>query len=389
MKFLIVLSAIAAMAASLSIPRAAPACTSDHFVEGVYVNGTVSMGGDPLTPFDAPMLSEFNTSATEDWSFDSVSADGLSGFGVTVSRGNIVGHVSAQRIIFMAVWPNGTHYMNSFWAHESTVTSCPGKVIGSWYTAGVMNVTFEATEDYKYALVTIDTPEVKGTYAITSMTPPVYPNGMVYPDSRGDPLFAPGMYWVENVPVGTVEVNVTMQGTPMVYSGIGGRERNWNSRPWAEISQSWDMARASVGPFSLLSWRYISNVDNQTYFNMVLMKEGRVIFRTQQFGMQDSEESEHSYATLTHRLDGPVHLSSDPASPNPVTPSTFSGYTFEMVGHGARDKYRFDLDFTQTLYWFPAGKFAHIGGFLGNVTGGQVGGKQYTGLSVGNAQELW
>jgi len=91
---------------------------------------------------------------------------------------------------------------------------------------------WESTIDFKDTIVTVNTPNVKGTIRMKSVTPPLYPNGLVYPNPGGNTLFGPMLYWVENVPVGTVEANLTIKGTPFVLSGIGGRERNWLSLGW-------------------------------------------------------------------------------------------------------------------------------------------------------------
>ncbi len=381
MKLLLVLLGPIPLIYSLALQSYPTTCSTSKVLNGVLVNGSVPMGGNPLTPFDSPMLSTFNSTSVEDWSFDGVSSDSQSGLSITLSRGTTTGHPAAQRAILAIAWPDGTHYINLTYFDESTITICPGTVTGTWKNnSSGDSWTFQASDDYTHTLVTIDSAAVKGTYKLTSVSPPMYPNGLQYPNKKGNPLFAPLLYWVENVPVGIVVANITINGVPLIFNGIGGRERNWNSKPWGEISSSWDMARGSVGPYTFIAWSYISNIDQKTYFSMVLMKLGKVIFTTQVGG---NETITKKSGVINSKTDGNVHLSS-PGMAN----SKSTGYIFEMVTPGTGERWKFEIDFTKSVYWFPASKTANIGGFVGNVSGGLVGGKQYVGLSSGNLQEL-
>ncbi len=185
-------------------------------------------------------------------------------------------------------------------------------MVGTWRNATRAHSAtwrFEASDDYKHTLLIIDSPGIKGTYRLTSMTPPLYPNGLKYPNAQGNPLFAPLLYWVENVPVGIVEANITIDGTPFEFHGIGGRERNWNSKPWGEISGRWNMARGLVGPYAFIIWEYLSKVDGKAYFSAVLTEKGKVVLKTQ---LNVDGGAGDSFATIEVKTQGPVHLSSQP-----------------------------------------------------------------------------
>ncbi len=107
---------------------------------------------------------------------------------------------------------------------------------------------------------------------------------------------------------------------------------------------------------------------------------GKVIFKTQIGG---NETSAKRYGVISSKTDGIVNL----FSPG-MTNSRSTGYSFEMVTLGTGERWKFEIDFTKSVYWFPASKTASIGGSVGSVSGGLVGGKQYVGLSSGNLQEL-
>jgi hypothetical protein len=379
------ISVVLAISASARSTR----CTSSLALDGVYANGEVDMGGDPLTHFDAPQVSVFNASAIEDWSFDGVSHDGSAGMSFFFSRGTVVGHVAAQRLFLSVVWPNGTRYMESVFVDVSDVRQCRGSTTARWTndTSGV-RWAFTSALDYSDTVVTIESPMVKGTYTIKALTPAVYPNGLEYPSADGDPLFAPGLYWEETVPVGAVEADLSIRGTPFTLSGYGGREKNWNAGAWADISLDWDMVRGAVGPYAFIVWRYASQADGNTYFSMVLFEDSRVVFRTSRLGASNAE-AERSHGVVTHTDTGSVHLASAPgAGVQSLPESRFSGYVLDFVSPETKQRWRFAVDFTRTVYWFPASPTLRIGGFVGSVTGGLVGGEKYTGLASGSTQEV-
>lgn len=374
-----ILTLLLASAVAATAVHSNASCSTNTQIQRTYVNGSVDMTSNPLTPFDASMVSPFNLTAGEDWSFEGVADDGQAGMAITFSRGTVAKSALAQRILLAVTWPNGTTYLNNIFANLSTITQCEKSTIGSWYDgASGTNWTFEASNDYSYTRVVIDSTDIKGTYTLTALAPAIYPNGLKYPNDYGNPLFAPYLYWVENTPVGTVRANLTINGTPFIINGIGGRERNWNSYGWADLSISWNMARAAVGPYTLIAWKYVSKVDNGTYFSSVLMEGKEVVFRTQNLeatGMSD-------YGSFDWKTNGTVHLSADG-----LPSSTFSGFTLDMISPKSGNNWKFDIDFTKTVYWFKAGSAAVVGGFAGKVTGGKVSGEQYAGLASGNAQE--
>ncbi|CAH0055619.1 unnamed protein product [Clonostachys solani] len=358
-------------------------CVNYPAIDGDIVHGDVELIDDPLRNFDSMMIPVYNDSAIEDWSHDAVSADGLTGLAFTSSRGSIGGIPGAQRVFLSVVWPNGTRYMENAFTEESNIESCPDKTIARWFnTTADLEWKFDYTTNFKHTLVTIKSPTVTGTIKMKSLVPPLYPNGLEFPNSNGNTLFAPLLYWVESVPAGTVEANLTILDTPFTLKGFGGRERNWLPLSWADTSASWDMMRGVVGPYRYIGWVHQSKI-NGTQYSMVLLEGEKVVFRTQSLTPSDKE----SWGTITKTYNGTVHLASSPNDTVKLPESTFSGYTIEMVSPLTGKHWKFNVAFTQTVYWFRAGRSALIGGFTANAKGGLVGGCQYSGLSSGNAQE--
>lgn len=145
------------------------------------------------------------------------------------------------------------------------------------------------------------------------------------------------------------------------------------------------MIRGAAGPYRFLGWTHDSKIGG-TQFTMVLFKNEKVIFRTQ--NLKPSELGNDTWGSVTLTNTGPVHLASPPDAAVKLPESRFSGYLIDMVSPATGEHWQFDIEFTQSVYWFPVGPAAQTGGYAANVTGGLVGGCQYKGLSSGNTQEL-
>lgn len=337
---------------SLSAVVLGTRCNNDPATDGIITEGPVEMIDDPLRNFDAIMIPVYNESAIEDWSHDAVSKDGSTGLAFTSSRGSIGGVPGAQRLFLAAVWPNGTRYMENTFTEASNIEACPDKTTARWFnTTGALDWTFEYSTDFQDTLVTINSPTIKGSIKMKALVPPLYPNGLEYPNPAGNPLFAPWLYWVENVPTGVIEANLTILDTPFTLNGYGGRERNWLSRSWADTSTSWDMMRGVVGPYRYIGWMHQSKVTG-SQFSMVLLKNEKVVFRTERSEPSNSDP----WASIIQTADGPFRLASGPDDEVTLPNSTFTGYTLEMV--------------------------APESGVIGNLTWTSL--RQFTGLQLGS-----
>jgi hypothetical protein len=359
-------------------------CLKHKCLAGRFVDGPAKMSVDPLVAFDSPMVSVFNSTVSENWSFDAVSHDGRASIVVYLTRGTVANNVGAQRGLISVSWANGTRYMENAFMNMSTLTTCPKSTSGLW-TNNARNVSwgFTASTDFKKSVITIKSSTINGTFTLKNRGPPIYPGGLVYPNAKASVMFAPEMYWQEQFPVADAEVNLDIRGTPFVLSGVGGRDKNWNPRPWAVISGNWDMGRIIAGPYGLMFWNYTSAVDQQSYFSATLMKDGDVIFRTS--NGQPSRAQTYGTIRLTNR--GGVHLTSAPGAMSPLPKSRHTGYIIDLMSPKTSEHWRFVLDFSQTAFWFPASATLTVGQFGGIVSGGLVNGKYFKGVASGSVQE--
>lgn len=359
-------------------------CIEHRSLSGEIVSEPAQISADPLAHFDSPMVTVFNETVSENWSFDATSHDGKTSIVLYLTRGTVANNVAAQRGLISVAWANGTRYMESAFLDVSVLTTCPDATSGLWMNdLGDTRWGFAASNDYKDSVVNIRSPTINGSFTLKSRGPPIYPGGLVYPDARASVLFAPEMYWQEQCPIADAEVSLKVGDTPFTLSGIGGRDKNWNSRPWAVISGNWDMVRAIVGPYGLMLWNYTSTVDGRSYFSATLTRGDRVIFRTANQGPSCSG----SYGTVRLTDKGPIHLSAAPGTESPIPESRHSGYLINLVSPETKEHWRFALDFSQTTFWFPASDAITVGQFAGKISGGVVNGTQYEGVASGSLQE--
>ncbi|KAH6879502.1 hypothetical protein B0T10DRAFT_582929 [Thelonectria olida] len=386
MHFQQIITSLAFMAGgSVSATFGGHTCDEHRALSGEFVDGPVTMGADPLTHFDSPMVTVFNSTVSENWSFDAASLDGKASIVLYLTRGTVATHVGAQRGLISISWANGTRYMENAFVDISILTTCPKTTSGLWTTkTGDIRWGFTASNDFMQSVVTIKSPTINGAFKLKSRGPPIYPGGQVYPDPRASVLFAPEMYWQEQFPVADAEVHLNIRGTPFDLYGVGGRDKNWNSRPWAVISGNWDMVRAIVGPYGIMLWNYTSAVDGQSYFSATITEGNKVIFRTANQNASGSE----NWGTVKLSNTGPLHLSSAAGTQSPLPESRHTGYLIELVSPKTSQHWRFTIDFSQTTFWFPASESLTVGQFAGKVSGGLLGRKQYKGVASGSLQEF-
>jgi len=381
---------IASLAFVAAVPVSAaasktPKCTEHRAISGQFVGGAAEISANPLTHFDSPMVTVFNGTVSENWSFDAASEDGKASIVVYLSRGTVANKIAAQRGLISVSWANGTRYMENAFVDVSTLKTCPSTTSGLWTnTAGNITWGFTAPTGFEQSIVTIDSPTIKGTFKLKARGSPIYPGGLVYPNAAASVLFAPEMYWQEQFPVADAEVHLDIRGTSFDLYGIGGRDKNWNPRPWSVISQNWDMVRAVAGPYGLMLWNYTSAVDGRSYFSTTVMKDFKVIFRTA--NQEVSRSGNYGIVKLTKT--GPVHLTSAPGTETPLTKSRHTGYLIDLISPTTCEHWQFNIDFSQTTFWFSASDTLNIGQFAGLVSGGLLGKRQYKGVASGSVQEL-
>jgi hypothetical protein len=296
-----------------------------------------------------------------------VSSDGLAGLTIAVSRGTITSILAAQRTSLFVTWPNGTTFKEFAFFNSSSIKQCSDTTTGTWKSPG-REWAFAASADQKRAVITFDTPTVKGTYIIDSISPALFPDGSSYRIPHGDELFTPQLYWDENVPIGTVTADLIIHGSPFKLRGYSGRDRNWSPVSWSDVSVHWHMARGVAGPYVFIVWTFVSRIDRKTYLVMLLTEGNKAIFKTK------SSVVSENYGTYGLTYGGALVGSYGDQN---------SGLVLDMVHK--QKHWRFEAEFTQRMFQDTTSASTVYQGFTTKVTGGLIGGKTFHG--VGTAQE--
>ncbi|KAL2065961.1 hypothetical protein VTL71DRAFT_3631 [Oculimacula yallundae] len=378
-------------------------------------NGTIAdIGEDPLIPFSSPKHSAINDTVWEFWFFDATTDDGDAGISIAFWRDN--SHVGADppplgvlRLQTQVVFPNGTHWIETSWVAENTVTVCKDATTGIWKKPGY-EYSFKTSTNHKYTSIVLDSPTLKGTYNLTASAPPVYPDGNYWPSKHASAKVMPLVYWNAGVPSGKVNVDMDIAGTRLNFTGIGGFDRNWGVIPLFQASLGFQYGRLAIGPYSVLFWLVGSKVDRQTYLDSVVIKSNKVVFTTKNYRVVPKKD---------YMLFGQTHVNDTSIPFDPTKARTT--YTVEFVSGCGGKSFKFETDFADpewaihdrgfggtipryvssenvVIRFYPSQDilesclvfsintsqviFADFSATYSSASGGEVGGKQYTG--VGN-----
>jgi len=95
-----------------------------------------------------------------------------------------------------------------------------------------------------------------------------------------------------------------------------------------------------------------------------------------------------NYGIVELTKTGPIHLTSASSVKNPLPESRHTGYLIDLISPITCEHWQFNIEFSQTTFWFSASDTLNIGQFAGLVSGGLLGKKQYKGVASGSVQEL-
>ena len=205
-------------------------CTKSHLTADGIFNGNV-----PISAYDLyftnefPKMTHLNASTWELWYFDAVSA--FSDAAITVSffwdgSQSALGKGSL-RTKLTAIWPDGSAFHTENFAEKSTVESCPEEAIKAYWGGEGESTLFELTHDLREARVDLELAAVQGTMSLSSLAPAFKADDASDSSAEVSPLFASTIYWLQSIPRASVDVNFTIDGRELSFSGIGGHDRFW------------------------------------------------------------------------------------------------------------------------------------------------------------------
>ncbi|KAK3385179.1 hypothetical protein B0H63DRAFT_432924 [Podospora didyma] len=333
--------------------------------------------------FELPKISPMNETAGEQWEFDAVSDDGLSGVILGFYRDpnySLLGSGNLRMYIEIAFPPETgrERFVQIDYPTESTVERCPGAgTRGEWKGNGY-RYAWHVSENFDRARVVWDTPKTRGSLTLTrSLAPPRYADGSTWPDetSKASTLTVPHFYWVEPIPVSEAMFDAVVDGRQEAWSGIAGHERLWGAYNWLTCLDALTLVRLRAGPYALTfleleSWLY----KGLRVPSAVLAEDGKKIFSSRSTGepTDDSDQADFFTWEKTYGGEGITGSLSDKAT----------GFVLDLVSPSKGKQWTFLITHKNIYFEYFLGGGVGGTGFTATVAGGQVGSqRQFTGVA--------
>ena len=351
------------------------ACTISHLTafEMEKTRRPVFFGTDPLDDPESPKMLPLNTTGGEQWEFDGVSGGGTSMFYFGFYRDPNYSILGTGNLRLVSEWAHadGRKFIRVDYPSDSIVESCTWGTRGLWkgnngkdYSCG-----FEITRDMAVARVGCDMDDLTGSMVFKSLLPPRYPDGSIYPNANADTEVIPYFRWVEPIPVSVNEVDVTIEGKPFQFVGLGGHERIWTAFNWFTCLRAFSAIRILAGPYALSHIGWESNVVSGLYKpSIVLAEDGKQIFAA----TRDLPSETEDYVTMKKTSGGTVA--------GGLRDQT-TGFVLDIVSPRLEKKWRFVVENKLVGFEVNAGDRFGSNGFSATVEGGALGEKKYTGAA--------
>ncbi|KAI9693985.1 MAG: hypothetical protein M1822_003256 [Bathelium mastoideum] len=351
-------------------------CTTSHLTafEMSKTKDPIFFSTGGLDGFLSPKMLPLNSTAGEQWEFDGVSADAKRAFVFGFYRDPnyaILGSGNLRVSVEMA-YANGTRFAQVDYPTDSIVEEC------SWGTRGVwrhkdFSYTFEISSDMQQARVGMDTPLAKGVLALRSLSRPRYPDGHTYPSEKSTSEALPYFHFVEPIPVGEVDVDMTIQGERYAWDGMGGMERLWGAFSWFTCLQGMNVVRTRTGPYALTLLSFTSNIKKgNEYPSVILFENGEKVFASQ--STKESDTDDHFVFTKTYggKVAGTLR-------------DKVTGYELELVSPSRMKHWTFLIEHENLAFEYILGRGNGGSGFAGLATGGPIGLEQFKGVALTEA----
>ena len=338
------------------------------------VKSPIWFSTSPRDSFERSKMSAMNDTAWEHWYFEAFSEAGdllVTSFARDPSYKLFGQGITRMELRF--AWANGSSFAMVETIEKTMVQDCCGEVFGSWTGAGKA-CTFRISADLKTAAIEFRTPEVEGTVELKSFGPSRYPNGDPWPSTTASTQLIPYLHFTESIIAARAKVDLKVHGSQLKFHGSGGHNHIWAAFDWFTAVQGWRLSRGVVGPYAFSLFHPISKVDaGVEYQSAILLKDGKSVFSA------SGPLNRTSLPTTNHAIIGQSY--------GGVVKSKFlehsSGWTLDFVAPATGEKWHFNLEHTSVPMDIQLGAASSASYFIDKVTGGEVGGEQYTGYSLG------
>lgn len=361
---------------------ASAACEVSHVTAYEKSKGRkpVSFSTSPTDDPELPRIVPMNETAGEQWEFDAVSDDGLSGiiFGFYRDPNYSVLGAGNLRMYVELAHPDGERFVQIDYPTESTIESCPGiGWHGEWKGDGYV-YSWDVSADFRTARVKWDTPKAKGTVNFSSVALARYADGSTWPSKEASLLTVPHFYWFEPIPVADVTVDAVIEGKSVKWSGVGGHERLWAAFNWFTCLDAMTFVRLKTGPYALSFWEFESWLEKGLQVpSVILAEDGKNIFDSRRTEPSDTED----YFTWqkVYDKDGFSGTLKDKAT----------GFVLDLNSPSRGKQWTFIVTHKNIYFEYFLGEGVGGTGYTATVVGGQVGTqRQWSGSGVTETLKL-
>ncbi|KAB2571142.1 hypothetical protein DBV05_g10186 [Lasiodiplodia theobromae] len=364
---------------------AAPITTST-----VTRTSTISQGPSTTTDHAHPIFPKYtdlSTTTWEAWVFDAVDQNapttgGAGAIEISFFR-DATGLFRGReplRVAFHAQLPGGDEPVHFDQHAAETVVEDLGDRIKSVWTSQrsegdkTFSSSFEVRADLSAATLTFDLPEVRGTVTFKNVA-----GGSAVP-AKEEELFAPLTAKIGHAqPIVSAAVDVALtftDGRELRFTGCGGVDRCVMAAPMPALLEENTYVRGHAGPWTFALLRSVdklaADARRNEVINATVTKDGEVVFSGSTTRLSLTE----NYVCLRAAYGGKVRGTFADRS---------SGFVLDFVAPGSGKHWHFDVQH-QAVWWSiplgpPPAKFGN-NGFTSKVTGGEVGGDEYSGMAV-------
>ncbi|TVY82420.1 Tyrosinase family protein asqI [Lachnellula suecica] len=216
---------------------------------------------------DGPQLSAINATSFDWWYFDVVSPDLQTSLVVVFFTALDSGFpflapsTNVDAIAVFYTFPNGTGSTIFLYAEEAIVTTT-GDASSGYYPG--TNSSWTGSPDLSQYHISINSPEngLVGTFDLQSLAPAHYPCSAAVAGQTME--VAPNIGWSNAVADAVGEVDMTILGEELKFTGVAYHDKNWSNQPFSQNVNSWVWGHGRLGNYSIVWFDTLSS--NNTEF---------------------------------------------------------------------------------------------------------------------------
>jgi hypothetical protein len=232
------------------------------------------------TSLDGPKVLDVNGTTFDWWYFDARAAnpDDLSSVVVTLFLASAGGfealsnETSVLTAMLTGTFANGSAFAYYGYPSEAVVFTKGDSTDGRWGGFG----SWTSSEDLQKWTVDYTDPDqgILGYMSFARTAPAHFPCGPV--EEGGSEVLMPHVGWVNPVPDADVAVNFMIDGSELIFDGVGYHDKNWGDQPFFDSVGSWYWGHGRLGPYSVV-WFDALDINGTEHSSSYVAKDGKIL----------------------------------------------------------------------------------------------------------------